>query len=186
MARLTGIQRIMEVGMMISCVFAFFLLLAMASFHPADPGWSQAGLQSDVHNWVGPIGAWFADILFFILGSFAYSLPFCCAFLGWFLFQQTKTLLEIEDRKDFMLQEIGIDITAYEDMFFRVIENLFKIAFSASQTQLIQDYIYSLKPDKEWDGYVNIKLTGKEEQIVDIKTPEKLWRNLIADFLNIL
>jgi S-DNA-T family DNA segregation ATPase FtsK/SpoIIIE len=96
MARLTGIQRIMEVGMIISCVFAFFLLLAMASFHPADPGWSQAGLQSNVHNWVGPIGAWFADILFFILGSFAYSLPFCCAFLGWFLFQQTKTLLEID------------------------------------------------------------------------------------------
>jgi len=89
-----------------------------------------------------------------------------------------KTLLEIEDRKDFMLEEIGIDITAYEDMFFRVIENLFKIAFSASQTQLIQDYIYSLKPDKEWDGYVNIKLTGKEEQIVDIKTPEKLWQLL--------
>jgi S-DNA-T family DNA segregation ATPase FtsK/SpoIIIE len=96
MARLTGIQRIMEVGMIISCVFAFFLLLAMASFHPADPGWSQAGLQSDVNNWVGPIGAWFADILFFTLGSFAYTLPFCCAFLGWFLFQQTKTLLEID------------------------------------------------------------------------------------------
>jgi S-DNA-T family DNA segregation ATPase FtsK/SpoIIIE len=96
MARLTGIQRIMEVGMIISCVFSFFLLLAMASFHPADPGWSQAGLQSNVNNWVGPIGAWFADILFFILGSFAYSLPFCCAFLGWFLFQQTKTLLEID------------------------------------------------------------------------------------------
>jgi S-DNA-T family DNA segregation ATPase FtsK/SpoIIIE len=96
MARLTGIQRIMEVGMIISCVFAFFILLAMASFHPADPGWSQAGLQSDVNNWVGPIGAWFADILFFTLGSFAYTLPFCCAFLGWFLFQQTKTLLEID------------------------------------------------------------------------------------------
>ena len=96
MARLTGIQRIMEVGMIISCVFAFFILLALASFHPADPGWSQAGLQSDVHNWVGPIGAWFADILFFTLGAFAYSLPFCCAFLGWFLFQQTKTLLEID------------------------------------------------------------------------------------------
>lgn len=96
MARLTGIQRIMEVGMIISCVFAFFLLLALASFHPADPGWSQAGLHSDVINWVGPIGAWLADILFFTLGSFAYSLPFCCAFLGWFLFQQTKTLLEID------------------------------------------------------------------------------------------
>lgn len=96
MARLSGIQRVMEVGMIVSCVFAFFLLLAMASFHPADPSWSQAGLQNDVNNWVGPIGAWFADILFFTLGSFAYCLPFCCAFLGWFLFQQTKTLFEID------------------------------------------------------------------------------------------
>lgn len=96
MARLTGIQRIMEVGMMLSCVFAFFILLALASFHPADPSWSQAGLQSDVHNWVGPIGAWFADILFFSLGAFAYTLPFCMAFLGWFLFQQTKSILEID------------------------------------------------------------------------------------------
>ena len=89
-----------------------------------------------------------------------------------------KTLLEIEDRKDFMLEEIGIDITAYEDMFFRVIENLFRIAFSESQTSLIQDYVYSLKPDKEWDGYVSIKLAGKDEQLVDIKTPEKLWQLL--------
>lgn len=96
MARLTGIQRIMEVGMILSCAFAFFILLALSSFHPADPGWSQAGLQSEVHNWVGPIGAWFADILFFTLGSFAYSLPFCAAFLGWFLFQQTKSILEID------------------------------------------------------------------------------------------
>jgi hypothetical protein len=89
-----------------------------------------------------------------------------------------KTLLEIEDRKDFMLEEIGIDITAYEDLFFRVIENLFKIAFSNSQTELIQDYIYSLKPDKEWDGYVSVNLTGEEEKLVDIKTPEKLWQLL--------
>jgi S-DNA-T family DNA segregation ATPase FtsK/SpoIIIE len=112
MARLTGIQRIMEVGMIISCVFAFFLLLAMTSFHPADPGWSQAGLQSNVNNWVGPIGAWFADILFFILGSFAYSLPFCCAFLGWFLFQQTKNLFEI-DYLTIGLRLIGIILLVF-------------------------------------------------------------------------
>ena len=86
-----------------------------------------------------------------------------------------KRLKEIDDRRDFMLAEIGIDITAYEDLFFRVIENLFKIAFSVSQTQLIQDYVYTLSPDNQWDGYVNIKLQDKEEQLVDIKTPEKLW-----------
>lgn len=82
--------------MMLSAAFAFFLLLALTSFNPADPSWSQAGLQGNIHNWVGPIGAWFADILFFALGSVAYILPFACAFLGWFLFQQTRHLHELD------------------------------------------------------------------------------------------
>ncbi len=96
MARLSGIQRIMEVGMIISGAFAFFTLLALASFHEADPSWSQAGLQSNVKNWVGPIGAWFADILFFGFGRFAYVVPFLIAFLGWFFFQQAKSLVQID------------------------------------------------------------------------------------------
>jgi len=96
MARLSGIQRIMEVGMIVSCAFAFFTLLALASFNEADPSWSQAGLQSNVQNWVGPIGAWFADMLFFGFGRFAYIVPFLIAFLGWFFFQQAKSLIQID------------------------------------------------------------------------------------------
>ncbi|WP_218312227.1 DNA translocase FtsK [Alteromonas antoniana] len=96
MARLSGIQRLWEAGMMIACVFAFFLLLALASFHPGDPGWSQAGLQLDVHNWVGASGAWIADLLLFSFGYLAWALPFCCAFLGWFLFQHIKQLDEFD------------------------------------------------------------------------------------------
>lgn len=96
MARLTGIQRILEVGMILSCAFAFFILLALASFDAADPSWSQAGFQGDIYNWVGPIGAWFSDVLFFSFGRFAYVLPFIIAFTGWFLFQQVKQLVEID------------------------------------------------------------------------------------------
>ena len=92
MARLSGIQRLLEAGMIIACVFAFYLLLALASFHPGDPGWSQAGLQLNVHNWVGATGAWIADLLLFSFGYLAYLLPFCSAFLGWFLFQHVKHL----------------------------------------------------------------------------------------------
>lgn len=96
MARLSGIQRIMEVGMILSCAFAFFLLLALASFHPADPSWSQAGLQGSIHNWVGPVGAWLADIMFFIFGWMAYFFPFAAAFAGWFMFQQRKQISEFD------------------------------------------------------------------------------------------
>ena len=82
--------------MMLACTFAFFLLLAIASFHPADPGWSQVGLQTNVNNWVGATGAWVADILLFSFGYLAYLVPLASAFLGWFLFQRIKTLVEFD------------------------------------------------------------------------------------------
>nr|WP_188697406.1 DNA translocase FtsK 4TM domain-containing protein [Bowmanella pacifica] len=96
MARLSGIQRIMEVGMIVCSMFALYLLLALASFDPADPSWSQAGFREDVQNAAGSIGAWFADILLNSFGYIAYAFPFGIALLGWFLFQQTKDLLELD------------------------------------------------------------------------------------------
>ncbi|GAB5380623.1 MAG: hypothetical protein Alis2KO_19640 [Aliiglaciecola sp.] len=86
----------MEVGMIVSCCFAFFILLALASFNASDPSWSQAGFQGTIYNWVGPIGAWFADVLFFSFGRFAFVIPFILAFVGWFLFQQAKKVGEID------------------------------------------------------------------------------------------
>jgi S-DNA-T family DNA segregation ATPase FtsK/SpoIIIE len=127
MARLTGIQRILEVGMIMSCAFSFFLLLALSSFHPADPSWSQAGFTGEMNNWVGPIGAWFADILFFSLGTFAYILPFACALLGWFLFKQTKQIsqfdyltigLRIIGLILFVLGITGLLSLNFEDLFY--------------------------------------------------------------------
>ena len=34
--------------------------------------------------------------------------------------QIVKSLKKIEDRRDFMAEEIGMDMTAYEDQFFSV------------------------------------------------------------------
>ncbi|WP_100641308.1 DNA translocase FtsK [Alteromonas facilis] len=96
MARLSGIQRLFEVGMMLACTFAFFLLLSIVSFNPADPGWSQVGLQTNVQNWGGATGAWVADILLFFFGYLAYAAPIGCALIGWFLFQHVKTLAEFD------------------------------------------------------------------------------------------
>ena len=64
----------------------------------------------------------------------------------------------IEERRDFMEEEIGMDMTQYEDQFFSVIENLFKLAFNKQQIGLIQLYLYQLVPDKEWDGTITIEL----------------------------
>lgn len=93
--------------------------------------------------------------------------------------QQLRT---IEERRDFMEEEIGMDMTQYEDQFFSVIENLFKLAFNKHQLGLIQLYLYQLVPDKEWDGTITIEL-GKEEKVVNFKTPEDVW-NTINLFTN--
>lgn len=96
MARLSGTQRLMEVGMMISCATAFFLLIALASFHPSDPGWSQAGLHNEIQNLMGSMGAWAADILLFTFGITAYVLPFALAFCGWFIFLHIKSVTKLD------------------------------------------------------------------------------------------
>ena len=86
-----------------------------------------------------------------------------------------SSLKKIEDRRDFMQDEIGMDMTAYEEQFFSVIENLMKMCFNAEQLSLIQMYLYQLVPDKEWDGTITLSTKNKKEEIVAFKTPEEVW-----------
>jgi len=93
-----------------------------------------------------------------------------------------KQLRQIEERRDFMESEIGMDMTAYEDQFFSVIENLMKMHFKKEQLALIQMYLYQLVPDKEWDGTITIE-KNKKEETVPFKQPEDVW-NVINKFNN--
>lgn len=88
--------------------------------------------------------------------------------------QVIKQLRQIEDRRDFMQEEIGMDMTVYEDQFFNVIENLMKMHFNKEQLALIQMYLYQLVPDKEWDGTITVE-KNKIEKTVNFKTPEDVW-----------
>ncbi|MBT1449611.1 DNA translocase FtsK 4TM domain-containing protein [Glaciecola sp. XM2] len=112
MSRLSGIQRIMEVGMIISCAFAFFLLISLVYFNPSDPGWSQAGLNVEVQNIMGGVGAYFADILLFTFGMTAYLVPFGLAFVGWFVFLHLRNLKEL-DYLTISLRLIGIILLVF-------------------------------------------------------------------------
>tara|TARA_B100001287_G_scaffold7015_1_gene5365 strand:+ start:5977 stop:6381 length:405 start_codon:yes stop_codon:yes gene_type:complete len=91
-----------------------------------------------------------------------------------------NTLKQIEERRDFMQEEIGMDVTTYEDKFFSVIENLMKMHFSKEQLALIQMYLYQLAPDKEWDGTITVT-KNKVEENVPFKKPEDVWK-VITNF----
>ena len=84
-------------------------------------------------------------------------------------------LKEIEDRKDFLADEIGLDMTAYEDKFFAVIEDLFRMNFNKAQIGIIQAYIYEATRPEDWDGTVTIEVSKKDIKTFDLKTPEELW-----------
>ena len=94
--------------------------------------------------------------------------------------QVIDALRQIDDRRDFMHAEIGMDMTAYEDQFFQVIENLMKMHFSKEQLALIQMYLYQLTPDKDWDGTITVE-KNKIEKVVNFKTADDLW-NVISSY----
>ena len=91
------------------------------------------------------------------------------------LFIESIILLrEIEDRRDFMEEEIGMDMSVYEEKFLQIIENLFKVHFSKEQFALIQYYLYKVPTIDDWDGMIDIT-DGKEMITVKFETPEEVW-----------
>ena len=93
---MTGVQRLLEAGLLISGALAIFLFLALVSFNPADPSWSQTGFEGTINNAGGAVGAWLADVLLFSFGFVAYLIPFAFAGLGYMLFRKTHQLLELD------------------------------------------------------------------------------------------
>jgi S-DNA-T family DNA segregation ATPase FtsK/SpoIIIE len=107
---MSGAQRILEVGLILCGAFAIFLFLALVSFNPADPSWSQTGYEGAIENAAGAIGAWFADALLFAFGFVAYAIPFGLAGLGYVMFKQPHRLLEL-DYLALGLRLIGLILT---------------------------------------------------------------------------
>ena len=91
------------------------------------------------------------------------------------LFIESIILLrEIEDRRDFMEEEIGMDMSMYEEKFLQIIENLFKLHFNKEQFALIQYYLYKVPTIDNWDGMIDLS-DGKEVVTVKFETPDEVW-----------
>jgi|TARA_R100000027_G_C2246314_1_gene93347 hypothetical protein len=88
-----------------------------------------------------------------------------------------SSLQAIEQRRVYLAENVGIDITGLEDVYFQVIENLLNLTFNKNQLTLLHKYLYELSTDNEWDGYVQLKV-GETKKKVLIKTPRQLWDTL--------
>lgn len=94
--QLSGVQRLLEAGLLFFTVFAMFIMLALFSFDPADPGWAQTGYQTEIRNLGGAVGAYLSDLFLNLFGFVAYSLPFVIAIVGWLLFQRFYELMKLD------------------------------------------------------------------------------------------
>eukprot|EP01030_Chromulinospumella_sphaerica_P008414 gene8414-8236_t len=65
-----------EIALLFGGALLLLCLLALWSYHPADPAWSTSGAGQGVRNWIGRAGAFGADLAYFLMG---YSVWWCLA-----------------------------------------------------------------------------------------------------------
>ncbi|MGB5164134.1 MAG: DNA translocase FtsK 4TM domain-containing protein [Woeseiaceae bacterium] len=89
---------------------ALILWFALATYDPADPGFSQATSTAEVNNGVGRFGAHLSSGLFNIFGLPAYLFALMVFYLGWMLYREQKTSIELT-KMDFGLRFAGFIAT---------------------------------------------------------------------------
>lgn len=109
---LSGVQKLFEVGVIMTLFCAIFVSISLISFSPVDPSWSQQQWVSEIQNAGGRVGAWTADVLFYALGLLAYLVPFIVSALAWILFWKPRFTLDI-DYLNLSLRIIGFVFTIF-------------------------------------------------------------------------
>jgi len=89
--------------------------------------------------------------------------------------QVLNQLKELEDKSDFLIGELGIDLSVYEDTFYGIIHNLMKMSFNKQQLTLIDLYLNDLSMDPDWDGTITVQVEDKEK-VVNFQTPADVWK----------
>ncbi|KTT49362.1 cell division protein FtsK [Pseudomonas oryzihabitans] len=80
--------RLKEVVLIALAALCLYLLMALLSYDPSDPGWTHTSRIDQVHNTAGRAGAWLADVLFMALGYFAFVFPVLLAVKTWQVFRK--------------------------------------------------------------------------------------------------
>ncbi|MEJ2391481.1 MAG: DNA translocase FtsK 4TM domain-containing protein [Gammaproteobacteria bacterium] len=104
------VQRGLREGALFIALFiAAYVLVALVTYAPSDPGWSQSGHVAHVHNMGGLAGAWFADIVLALFGYLAYLIPLMLAYAGWLIFRQLP--IRQEEWRGLSLRGVGFIFT---------------------------------------------------------------------------
>ncbi len=81
------LNNVREIIAFVICIIAVYLIVSFFTYHADDPSWSQAVTAETIHNSGGKVGAWVADVGFYIFGYLGYLLPFFLLVSSWRLLQ---------------------------------------------------------------------------------------------------
>ncbi len=80
--------RLKEGALIAFGALCLYLMMALLTYDQSDPGWSHTSSNAaQVQNAAGRAGAFCADILFMVLGYFAYIFPLLLAIKAWQVFR---------------------------------------------------------------------------------------------------
>lgn len=80
--------RLKEGALIAMGALCLYLWMALLTYDQADPGFSHTSNVEQVQNAAGRAGAYFADVLFMVLGYFAYIFPMLLAIKTWQIFRE--------------------------------------------------------------------------------------------------
>lgn len=80
--------RLKEGALIAVGALCLYLWMALVTYDTSDPGFSHTSNVEQVQNAAGRAGAYFADILFMVLGYFAYIFPLLLAIKTWQIFRE--------------------------------------------------------------------------------------------------
>jgi S-DNA-T family DNA segregation ATPase FtsK/SpoIIIE len=72
-------------------VVALVLFVALVTYSPSDRGFFSATDSTEVHNRIGPVGAYLAGLFFFLFGRPAYLFPVMLGAACWALFRRSES-----------------------------------------------------------------------------------------------
>lgn len=99
-----------EIALILFSAIAFFLFVALYTYNGNDPAWSHSTDATVTINASGVVGAWFADISFFLFGYLAYVFPALILLVGFNLFR-IKKHAGASNRLQITLSTIGLVIS---------------------------------------------------------------------------
>jgi len=79
-----------EGSLLLSLAVGLYLLIALVTHHPSDPGWAFSGAGEGVRNLAGTAGAWLSSLLFSLIGGLAYGLPMIFFYRAWATFRDRR------------------------------------------------------------------------------------------------